>query len=78
MVEQIEAIKQFESYLRPLHTVYTENALDNYNQENSETSFTNQLNFNLRTFLHRQRLLLHGRESKKLKYIPKVNVFFYL
>ena len=68
MNEQINAIKEFESYLMPLRLVYSKT----FESDLFDTGETNKTNFNLRTYLQRQRLLLHGYEGKKLKYIPKV------
>ncbi len=70
MNEQINAIKEFESYLMPLRLVYSK-TLKSELCDTGETNF-DKTNFNLRTYLQRQRLLLHGHEGKKLKYIPKV------
>ena len=77
MQEQIDAIRDFENYLKPLRLIYVENfflplKLQTQTGENSIVS-TYEKSFNLRTFLSRQRNILHGFESKKLKYIPKVN-----
>jgi hypothetical protein len=70
MNEQIEAIKEFENFLIPLRIVYSLSTQYQNKGNNSESSFS------LRTFLHRQKLLLHGYESKMLKYIPKVKLNF--
>ncbi len=72
MNEQIEAIKDFENYLIPLRTIYSLNLLEENNEELFKIERTT---FNLRTFLHRQKLFLHGNEYKKLKYIPKVKKY---
>ena len=69
MQVQIDGIKEFEKYLKPLRIVYSYSIFD----KNLETGeFNESSNFDLRTFLNRQGLLLHGYESIRLKYIPKV------
>lgn len=69
MQMQIEGIKEFEKYLKPLRIVYSYSIFD----KTLETGDYNEsANFDLRTFLNRQSLLLHGYESVRLKYIPKV------
>ncbi len=70
MQQQIDAIKDFEAYLRPLRIVYSDSLFTTTLSGPGATS-TNS-NFSLRTFLHRQKLMLHGYEGKKLKYIPKI------
>ena len=83
MNEQINAIRDFENYLKPLRVIYVENFYSPQKQstlpgesENAAVSIYEK-SFNLRTFLSRQRSILHGFESKKLKYIPKVNKMAY-
>lgn len=68
MLGQINAIKEFENYMKPLRIIYSQHILLNQNEINGNLDYS----FNLRTFLHRQRLVLHGYESKKLKYLPKI------
>jgi protein tyrosine phosphatase domain-containing protein 1 len=65
-------------------TFINDTLFDSNNNNNNETSTkpTNQTTqsqkqnfsfyFTLNKFLHRQKQILHGRESRKLKYIPKV------
>lgn len=72
MQQQINAVKEFEAYLRPLRVVYSQNYFSN-NYTNSDGAISHDNYFSLGTFLHRQKLILHGSEGKKLKYIPKVN-----
>ncbi len=96
MNQQIEAIKEFEAFLRPARVVFflektTNSLLTNHalgstlvSQTSSGLSFISKheqpagteiaaaIAFNLETFLRRQKLILHGKEAKKLKYIPKI------
>jgi protein tyrosine phosphatase domain-containing protein 1 len=90
MNEQIDAMINFEKYIIPLWTVFpralklnnnNNNNLDkssniNGDVNNNESKYeTQNSSFNLNTFLYRQKLILHGVERKKLKYIPKVKNF---
>ncbi len=77
MTEQIKAIKDFENYLKPMRVIYVDNLFlpQSYKfktGENDNIISTYEKSFNLRTFLSRQRNILHGVECKRLKYIPKV------
>ena len=72
MNEQINAIKEFESFLMPLRLVYSKTFESELGLSETGETNSDKTNFNLRTYLQRQRLLLHGYEGKKLKYIPKV------
>ena len=80
MNEQIDAIKLFENFMIPLRTIYpraltTKNATEIASLNGDVNKQRNMSTFNLSTFLNRQKLVLHGVERKKLKYIPKV-IFF--
>lgn len=79
MNDQIQAVKDFEHFLRPLRIIYSKTApvLNELTSQSPNTEVLKNLiiystGFNLNTFLHRQKLFLHGNEQKKLKYIPKV------
>ena len=77
MNDQIQAVKDFETYLKPLRVVYFEPndyIIDSLNLESGASNTrSNSASFSLNTFLHRQRYILHGYERKQLKYIPKVS-----
>ena len=89
MQQQIDTAKEFEKYLIPLRVVYFDVYEKNKTNNDATSSrlgvsssrislstngtFSCDCSFNLGTFLHRQKLILHGKEAKKLKYIPKVN-----
>ena len=91
MNEQIEAIKKFEQYLVPLRIVFPR-SFNNFSSQinsikqsadksfnaNKQRSESVNVTFNLSTFLYRQKIILHGYERKKLKYIPKVCLNFVL
>lgn len=77
MNDQIQAVKDFESFIKPMRIVYSKTVPTSLDQLANQTSSLNNLviystSFNLNTFLHRQKLFLHGYERKNLKYIPKV------
>lgn len=59
MNDQIEAILEFEKFLKPLRIVFIDIERDQP--------------FTLNSFITRQRHFLHGIESRTLKYIPKVS-----
>ncbi len=78
MTEQINAVRDFENYLKPLRIIYVDNFYLPQKQSTRTGESDNAVSiydksFNLRIFLSRQRSILHGFESKKLKYIPKVS-----
>lgn len=71
---QIACAKEFENYLKPLRVVYCQELSKTSRSLNIETVDSHLFTtFSLNTFLIRQRLLSHGNESRKFKYIPKVN-----
>lgn len=77
MNEQIQAARDFENYLKPMRIVYSKTVPTSLDQIANQQSTLNNLviysmSFNLHSFLHRQRLFLHGYERKNLKYIPKI------
>jgi hypothetical protein len=91
MSSQIEAVKRFDRYLRPLRIVYPYSAFtlkadffeDDTITVSSSTSGQDKTGgasttgsiksgFSLPTFLYRQKLILHGAESRTLRYIPKI------
>ncbi len=81
MNEQINSMMSFEKYINPLRTIFpraleandrVQSSIPNGDVDNKEANETQNLSFNLNTFLYRQKLVLHGVERKKLKYIPKV------
>jgi len=59
---QINCIHQFYSFLSPFRTIFPQ-------------VVPNSKRFTLQQFLARQRLLLHGYESRKLKFVPKIIYF---
>lgn len=76
MNDQIRAAKLFENYLKPLRIVYYQTMSylgESLNLESGETNSNLYSSFSLNTFLNRQRLVFHGNERKKFKYIPKVS-----
>ena len=90
MNEQIDAMINFEKYIIPLWTVFPRaHKLNNNNNLDKSSNINGDVNnnesknktqnssFNLNTFLYRQKLILHGVERKRLKYIPKVKNFLY-
>ena len=82
MNEQIQAIKEFERYLQPLRVIYSWNSLKCFRkqQKSDENQIDIQIydtSFNLRTYLVRQRQILHGHECKKFRYLPKVTLIFF-
>jgi len=59
---QINCIHQFYSFLSPFRTIFPQ-------------VVPNSRRFTLQQFLARQRLLSHGYESRKLKFVPKIISF---
>ena len=79
MNQQIITTKDFESYLMPMRIIYYDvyDKLSKLNLEylNEQTiSKLHNSSFNLSTFLSRKRIILHGKERKKFKYLPKVSI----
>lgn len=77
MNEQIQAARDFENYLKPMRIIYSKTVPTSLDQiANQQSTLDNlviySMSFNLNSFLHRQRLFLHGYERKNLKYIPKI------
>lgn len=71
---QIACAKEFENYLKPLRVVYCQTITNPSQSSNLATVEPHMLtSFSLNTYLIRQRLMLHGEERKKFKYIPKVD-----
>jgi hypothetical protein len=92
MNNQIELVHRFERYLRPLRIIYPFSAFRlttlNFEEEDSTSVASNDMSrvptgalksdFSLHTFLFRQKLVLHGAESRTLRYIPKVKKRYFL
>ena len=82
MNDQIASMISFEKYLNPLWIIFprvlktyelVQSVNANGDVNKKEANEIQNISFNLSTFLNRQKLILHGVERKKLKYIPKVS-----